>query len=976
MRNPFKTIFVLIAALYSLVYSNVLLTVADPAGVARVNEPVTSGVPIGLNEGVYSIDNLGLFKAGIEVPCQFTVTSRWKGTPEDNTKPVKWLLLDFTADVPANGSVDYELRFSGGSGNATGTQLNSTEDGQELRVNTGKISFVVNKSYFNFLSLVTRGSDTLVKAGPNLGGADVTLSNNDLFRSVFDTPDSVCVEQAGPLRMVIKVMGSFRKSALGELLNPDGGRGWVNYTMRIYAYNNQDYVRFFFSLENHGEGVWMWNVNPALNQPLVFDNMKLSLASVFNGTRTVGTSGYSGMVSGSESFVVRQDHHVNAEFDENANFLYRLLKGGVVQDSGLGRLSGWMDVNNGSKGICVAIRDFWRNWPNGMSLDSGVLNLDFFPHFDNEYTFWDSTDYFLRGGLQKTHEGVMRFFQGNADTVADAALCTGMLNAPLFAQAKDPRYYTDTRCWGTLGPSNLTYSDTDLTVALARYEQLQLTRIDSNASESEYGTGARVKNSIVYNREHRDMCGWASMDWYGWKNFGDIPWGDGYSGGHYDHAFSTLAHFLRTGNRGFLDLGTSMVKHRYDIDQCHDYNSKPPYWTKFLEVYEKDDHGQGLYTQIPVPTHTWSEGLWLYYVLTGDMKAREAGELVGQAMQNIYGEGGMTNMVSAGPQIDAAINDPGSIEIRNQGWSLLNSLNNYRITGRPEMLAVADGLFRNFFLALEQNRGGHGYFDSPTRQFMLHFSYITHPLLRLHYETGDTALGHMIERMARFARDSVLWGGFQTDSGYMPYNLRTYWSSGDTAQVPAGEVLYIFYTTDLMAYTYKLTGDTTYLNLARKLFRDGTFYYDSYPGLARTAKTPIRWNPSMFNTSASKGHGWMGRGMMTYLFVEDSLQRAVSAERVDRQVTGNPAMNLQPNPFNPSTAIHYQIAQKGRAALRIYGVNGMQIKKVDLGVCLPGNYSIAWNGRDAHGKQMASGVYFIQLTTAGKEIVKKGIMMK
>jgi flagellar hook assembly protein FlgD len=84
-----------------------------------------------------------------------------------------------------------------------------------------------------------------------------------------------------------------------------------------------------------------------------------------------------------------------------------------------------------------------------------------------------------------------------------------------------------------------------------------------------------------------------------------------------------------------------------------------------------------------------------------------------------------------------------------------------------------------------------------------------------------------------------------------------------------------------------------------------------------------------------------------------------------------------PNPFNPETTIRYSVAQDGKAAIHIYSVSGTLVRTLVEGHHAAGSYSKRWDGRDDHGRRLASGVYFYKLETpSGTTDSKKLIMLK
>ncbi len=84
-----------------------------------------------------------------------------------------------------------------------------------------------------------------------------------------------------------------------------------------------------------------------------------------------------------------------------------------------------------------------------------------------------------------------------------------------------------------------------------------------------------------------------------------------------------------------------------------------------------------------------------------------------------------------------------------------------------------------------------------------------------------------------------------------------------------------------------------------------------------------------------------------------------------------------PNPFNPVTTIEYSIPRSSTISLRIYNVNGQEVRTLIANkITAVGNYTIEWDGRDDRGKPVASGTYFYQLESEGFLKAHKMIMIK
>ena len=102
--------------------------------------------------------------------------------------------------------------------------------------------------------------------------------------------------------------------------------------------------------------------------------------------------------------------------------------------------------------------------------------------------------------------------------------------------------------------------------------------------------------------------------------------------------------------------------------------------------------------------------------------------------------------------------------------------------------------------------------------------------------------------------------------------------------------------------------------------------------------------------------------------------RTVAASSVSER-TGLPASyDLEqnyPNPFNPATTIRYAIPRAGLVRLEIFDVLGRRVAVLVDGYQEPGIHEIVWDAQD-----IASGVYFYRLTSAGYNAIKRMILVR
>jgi len=120
-----------------------------------------------------------------------------------------------------------------------------------------------------------------------------------------------------------------------------------------------------------------------------------------------------------------------------------------------------------------------------------------------------------------------------------------------------------------------------------------------------------------------------------------------------------------------------------------------------------------------------------------------------------------------------------------------------------------------------------------------------------------------------------------------------------------------------------------------------------------------------YSLVVKKGRGNSGEGrFLLAVGTEDYLNQAVSDQS---QLPPGRTVLLQnaPNPFNPSTIIHYELARAGSVRLNIYDLRGLRIRELVADTQTSGRYQVLWDGRDNHGASAGAGVYFARLETSG-----------
>ena len=83
-----------------------------------------------------------------------------------------------------------------------------------------------------------------------------------------------------------------------------------------------------------------------------------------------------------------------------------------------------------------------------------------------------------------------------------------------------------------------------------------------------------------------------------------------------------------------------------------------------------------------------------------------------------------------------------------------------------------------------------------------------------------------------------------------------------------------------------------------------------------------------------------------------------------------------PNPFNPVTTITFSLPVPSHVNLSVYNVLGQKVITLEKGWVNTGNHQTLWNGRDAQGNAVSSGLYFYSLEAENFRQVKKMLFLK
>ncbi|MBN2412115.1 right-handed parallel beta-helix repeat-containing protein [candidate division KSB1 bacterium] len=83
-----------------------------------------------------------------------------------------------------------------------------------------------------------------------------------------------------------------------------------------------------------------------------------------------------------------------------------------------------------------------------------------------------------------------------------------------------------------------------------------------------------------------------------------------------------------------------------------------------------------------------------------------------------------------------------------------------------------------------------------------------------------------------------------------------------------------------------------------------------------------------------------------------------------------------PNPFNPETLIKYDVPEADHVEITVFDIQGRKVTTLINSQVESGQHSVTWRGRDAYGRQVASGMYFYRTSYRDYIVSRKMLLMR
>lgn len=513
---------------------------------------------------------------------------------------VKWTAFDAVA--PLKDDEPFRLaKTVSPPAIARGVSVRETD--ATFEIDTGELRCILSKSGDCFLNQMLIGETSVCEAGQLIclvqHQADLDPAKPAPREKFIGHVERVLVENQGPVRVVMKIMGTHRAEG--------NTRHWLPYTMRLYFYKGCRTVRLVYSFIFDGDahqdfisamglqfgvplreephnrhvrfsgeegGLWSESVQPLIGrEPLGGDTPASPYHVQLVGKRVGDARSFDPETRQfMKDWAVWSDYKLTQLSPDGMNLYKRTgPESSWLRVNGARRCSGLGFLGDVSGGLSVGIRHFWQSYPSSLEITGAASTKATLRAWlwSPDGPPMDLRHYDVRAhGLQASYEDVQPGFStphGIAHTselivVAEAEVPdrsqtvrqAALLNQPPLLRCT-PQYYH--RC-GIFGPWSLP----DTSTPLKRKLETQLNRMFSF-----------YQGQIEAHR------------WYGFWNYGDImhtydPWRHSWKYDVGGFAWMNTEEmcdvwlwysYLRTGRPEIFRMAEAMTRHTQEVDVYH-----------------------------------------------------------------------------------------------------------------------------------------------------------------------------------------------------------------------------------------------------------------------------------------------------------------------------------------------------------------------------------------------------------------------
>ena len=642
---------------------------------AEAGAPITLGVPFPQG-ALSSPDHVKVVdRSGNEIPSQITEVTNWE--PADRS--IKWVWVFFFADAGNDYFLEYgdQVSRSAYDGESIVVINNQREYGG-IEVNTGTLRFKLDKrNTGGFLDVVEVNSaadgfreEHIIATGPRDRGSFMDmLDDRGIDVSKTRVHQAFIEKGSGPLHSIIRIEGEY---VYNRADNPS-----APFVTRVHAFAGKSYIRVYHTITYTGTPDKSRPLNgqhPAVATglgPMVDEEARLLDAGMtqpndmihsigmnlnynLGANRTFSTGYYDGawfkpgdeqvfsgsLSSSSKTSVLQSGPEPTrippietSSADERMGGFFANIQVGEEKQLEVERSAGWVDVNDGTRGVTIGIRNFIEEYPKEIEVDpvTGVVTAYLWSPKAGPMSFQrmnQSRDGDMVGnfatGMTKTTEMVYHFYdQVPGDDERNVAL--GVALDPPNAHV-EPSWYANSKAFGNIAAASDRFG---------AYERGLEYKFDwflfNQVWEPWYGMFYHGDGMTNYYRENWNMWGVnePAQDFMWWMQY------------------------MRTGDRKYYIQAQNMSRYSMDVGNIH-WPVKPDFrgdtnltidWFEHEAAPESGPyvgmgrrHGNQPWVSV-LSAHVWTPGWVASYLLDGYHRGLDIAQLTADHyLRRVWGE--------------------------------------------------------------------------------------------------------------------------------------------------------------------------------------------------------------------------------------------------------------------------------------------------------------------------------------------------
>ena len=151
---------------------------------------------------------------------------------------------------------------------------------------------------------------------------------------------------------------------------------------------------------------------------------------------------------------------------------------------------------------------------------------------------------------------------------------------------------------------------------------------------------------------------------------------------------------------------------------------------------------------------------------------------------------------------------------------------------------------------------------------------------------------------------------------------------------------------------------------------EGILRYRSLGAVAR------RFNEQVIRQHIELALGNLGSVLLAGDKGLEQLEATAGLEMSDGQPWNFELEGNYPNPFNSGTVIPFSVSSETEVHLQVFDVLGRPVVNLVVGRLQTGRYRVNWEGRDAGGQLVPSGIYFYRLRSGNRAESRKMTLLR